>query len=64
MKLMEENEIADNQIRFQRSELLLRGTLKSVYVESRVACFRAEFPKGLGFIYFELTKFSAEVFSK
>ena len=64
MKLMEENEIADNQIRFQRSELLLRVTLKSVYVEFRVACFRAEFPTGLGFIYFELTKFSAEVFSK
>ena len=64
MKLTEENEIADNQIRFQRSELLLRVTLKSVYVESKVACFSVEFPKGLGFIYFELTKFSAEVFSK
>ena len=43
IKLMEENEIADIQIKFQGSGLLLGVTLKSVYVVSRDACFRTKY---------------------
>ena len=86
---MEDNEIADIQIKFQTSGLLPGVTLKSAYVVSWVACFRAKYkskailandtdpatplPKFgkierifqvLGFVYFELTEFNTEVFSK
>ena len=83
---MEDNEIADIQIKFQISGLLPGVTLKSSYVVSWVACFRAKYkskailangtaplPKFgkierifqvLGFVYFELTEFNTEVFSK
>ena len=40
IKLMEDNKIADIQIKFQISRLLLGFTLKSVYVVFWVACFR------------------------
>ena len=43
IKLMEDNEIADIQIKFQRSGLLPRVTLKSAYVVSWVACFRTKY---------------------
>ena len=40
---MEDNEIADIQIKFQISGLLPGVTLKSAYVVSWVACFRAKY---------------------
>ena len=43
IKLMEDNEIADIQIKFQRSGLLPGITLKSVYVLSWVAYFRTKY---------------------
>ena len=86
---MEDDEIADIQIRLQRSGLLPGVTLKSVYVVSSVACFRTKYKSKAvlannadhttllpkfekiekmsqvpGFVYFELTKFNAEVFSE
>ena len=39
IKLMENNKTADIRIKFQRTGLLPRVTLKSVYVVSWVACF-------------------------
>ena len=43
IKLIEDNEIADIQIKFQRSGLLPGVTLKSVYVISWDACFRTKY---------------------
>ena len=40
---MEDNEIADIQVKFQRSGLLSGVTLNSVYVVSWVACFRTKY---------------------
>ena len=43
IKLMEDSEIADIQIKLQRSGLLPGVTLKSVYAASWVACFRTKY---------------------
>ena len=43
IKLMEDNEIEDIQIKFQRSELLPGVTLKPFYVESWDTCFRTKY---------------------
>ena len=43
IKLMEDNEIADIQIKFQRSGLLPGVTLRSVFAVSWVACFRKKY---------------------
>ena len=41
--LMEHNETADIQIKFERSGLLPKVTLKSLYVVSLVACFGTKY---------------------
>ena len=43
IKLMEDNEVADIQIKFQKLELLPGVTLKSVYLVSWVVCFRIKY---------------------
>ena len=43
IKLMEDSEIEDIQIKFQRSELLPGVTLKPFYVESWDTCFRTKY---------------------
>ena len=89
IKLTEDNDTVDIQIKFQRSGLLPGVTLKSVYVVSWNSCFGTKYKSKalltfdadpatllpefgkieriyqvLGFIYFELTKFNTEGFSK
>ena len=41
--MMEDNKIAEIQIKFQRSELLLGITLKSFYLESWDTCIRTKY---------------------
>ena len=66
MKFMEDNGITDIQMKFQRSRLLPGVTLKSVYAVTVLPKFWKieRISQVLGFVYFELTKFNTEVFSK
>ena len=50
IKLTEDNEIADIQIKFQRSGLLPRVTLKSVFLVSWDACFRIKYKSKVVFV--------------